>query len=445
MHRGLSWLRGVNRKAVAVLVFAGALASPWHVAEAAPLDAHGVVREALLRNHDLKAARAQVAAALGRLKQAGLWPNPRLELSNDTDRPFANEGEYSRSIGISQEFPISGRLALAGDVARVDVARALAEVNEAERKLAGDVATAFYEIAVVDRKVALRDRIISAVKTLAAATRDRYRAGEVSELDVNAAALELQRLTQERAMLLGERAAAIRTLAGLAGFGSNEVLQLDTKMPRATPLGSSVQLIEQAMDKRPDLRLLALAANRAEADRVLASASAWEDWTLSLGVKQDKLVIDGAPPQRANDALMLTLAIPVPLFNRNEGTQDAAQAEKAAAQEQFLALGQRIENEVVGKRDQLTQLAEALRVYEAQTLPLARKNSDLARAAYRAGQVSISEVVQAQRLENETALNYAETLAQYFKALVQLQMATVADAALMTHPVEAPDQTPGKP
>ena len=178
---------------------------------------------------------------------------------------------------------------------------------------------------------------------------------------------------------------------------------------------------------------------------MLASASAWEDWSLSLGVKQDKLVIDGAPPQRANDALMLTLAIPVPLFNRNEGTQDVARAEKAVAQEQFLALGQRIENEVVGRRDQLVQLAEALRVYEEQTLPLARKNSDLARAAYRAGQVSISEVVQAQRLENETALNYAETLAQYFNALVQLQMATVAHAALLTHPVETPGQTPGEP
>ena len=444
MHRE-SWLCGPCRTAVAVLVFAIALASSWHSAQAETLDVDGVVREALLRNHDLKAARAQIDAALGRLKQAGLWPNPRLELSNETDRPFANEGEYSRSVGLSQDFPISGRLALASNVARVDVARALAEVNEAERKLAGDVATAFFEIAVIDRKVALRDRIIGAVKTLAAATKDRYRAGEVSELDVNAAALELQRLTQERATLLGERAAAIRMLAGLAGFGSNEVLQLDTKMPRDTPVGPAAQLIGQAMDKRPDLRLLALAADRAEADRVLASASAWEDWTVSLGVKQDRLVIDGAPPQPTSDALMVTLAVPVPLFNRNEGTQDAARAEKAAAQEQLLALGQRIENEVVGKRDQLAQLAEALRVYQEQTLPLARKNSDLARAAYRAGQVSISEVVQAQRLENETGLNYAETLAQYFNALVQLQMATVAHAALMTHPVETPDQTPGEP
>ena len=103
MQRRRSWFCGLGRGAVAVLVFAGALASPGAFATEAKLDAEGVVRLALLRNHDLQAARAQVKAALGHLRQAGMWPNPKLELSNDTDRPFANEGEYSRAARFSQE------------------------------------------------------------------------------------------------------------------------------------------------------------------------------------------------------------------------------------------------------------------------------------------------------------------------------------------------------
>jgi hypothetical protein len=35
---------------------------------------------AIEQNRDLKTARAQVDAALGRLKQSGRWPKPRLEL-----------------------------------------------------------------------------------------------------------------------------------------------------------------------------------------------------------------------------------------------------------------------------------------------------------------------------------------------------------------------------
>ncbi len=437
MHRRRSWLCGVGRRVVAVLVFAVALASPGAFATEAKLDADGLVRQALLRNHDLQAARAQVKAALGRLRQAGLWPNPRLELSNDTDRPFANEGEYSRSAGFSQEFPISGRLGLAETVARVDVARALAEVNEAERRLIGEVAAAYFGIVVIDQKLALRDGLIRSVGALEAASRARFRAGEVSELDVNAATLELLRLKQDRALLVGERASALRTLAGLVGFGADQTLALETKAPLRRPFQSSLDLVAQAVERRPDLRLLSLSADRADAERALATASAWEDWNVSLGVKRDRLVIEGAPRQSGDDALTMTLTIPIPLLNRNEGTRDAATADKIAGQEQAIALRQRIENEVAGTQEQLTQLFAAVQAYEVQALPLSRKNSELARDAYRKGQVSISEVVQAERQEKDIGMNYAEALAQYFNGFVKLETATVAHADLMTRPVEA--------
>ena len=390
-----------------------------------------------MRNHDLQAARAQVKAALGRLKQAGLWPNPRLELSNDTDRPFANEGAYARSAGFSQEFPISGRLGLAEDVARVDVARALAEVNEVERQLIGDVETAFFNIVVIDQKLALRDGLIRSVAELEAASRARFRVGEVSELDVNAATLELLRLTQDRTLLAGERAAALRTLGGLAGFGADQALALDTKLPLRRSFEASPDLIAQAIARRPDLRLLSFSADRAEAERALAKASAWEDWNVSLGVKRDRLAIEGLPPQPADDALTMTLTIPMPLFNRNEGSRDAAAAEKIAAQERAIALRQRIENEVAGTQEQLTQLFAAVQAYEAQALPLSRKNSELARQAYRKGQVSIADVVQAERQEKDIGTSYAEALALYFNGLVKLETATVAYADLMTRPVGA--------
>ena len=441
MHWRQSYPRGVVRGAVAVLVFAVALASPWTMARAGELNESDVVREALLRNHDLQAARAQVKAALGRLRQAGLWPNPKLELSNQTDAPFANEGEYSRSAGLSQDFPISGRLALSENIARVDVARALAEVNEAERKLIGDVATAFFDIAAVDQKLKLRDDLIRSIGDLATASRARFRAGEVSELDVNAAELELLRLKQDRTILTGERAASLRTLAGLIGLEAKDALALETRSPERKALASGDELVRRAVERRPDLRLLALSADRSEAEKTLATASAWEDWTVSLGFVRDRIVIEGAPRQTADDALAMTLSIPIPLFNGNEGTRDAAAAEKVAAQEQFIALRQRIENEVVGAREQLARLSDAVAAYEGQGLPLSRKNSALARDAYRKGQVSIMEVVQAERQEKETGLNYVEALAQYFRSLVQLDEATVAHADLMTHPAKSEHST----
>ena len=223
----------------------------------------------------------------------------------------------------------------------------------------------------------------------------------------------------------------------LVGFGVDQTLALETKAPLRRPFQSSLDLVAQAVERRPDLRLLSLSADRADAEKALATASAWEDWNVSLGVKRDRLVIEGAPRQPGDDALTMTLTIPMPLLNRNEGTRDAATADKIAGQEQAIALRQRIENEVAGTQEQLTQLFAAVQAYEAQALPLSRKNSELARDAYRKGQVSISEVVQAERQEKDIGINYAEALAQYCNGLVKLETATVAHADLMTRPVEA--------
>lgn len=395
------------------------------------------LRLSIEQNHDLKAARAQVDAALGRLKQSGLWPNPRLELSNETDALFGNEGEYTVSAGFAQEFPIGGRLARATDVARVDVARALAEVNVAERELIGNAASDFDAIIVLDQRIALHDLLIGIESALVSASRARYKLGEVSSLDVNTADLELGRLRQERIALLGERAAAIRQLAGLMGLTAGALLVIDTTPPQVFDLPPLAQLSADALKRRPDLRLLALAADRAGAEQALARASAWEDWGVSLGIRQDRRVILGTQPQPADKALMFSLSIPLPLFNDNEGNVAAATADETAAREQLAALQTRVENEVAGLYEQVNQLRDALDDYRTQILPLSRRNSELARSAYGNGQISLSEVVQAERQERDLGTSFADLLGQYLRALEALNQATVSRVSLMTKPVES--------
>jgi len=393
------------------------------------------MREALARNQDLHAARSTVDAARGRLEQAGLWPNPRLVLSNDTDRPFDNAGEYSRSIGISQDFPIAGRIGRAKDVGRVDVARALAEVNEVERRLLGEVAASFYSIVTFDQQIRLRDRLIGIDESLVSTSQVRQRAGEVSELDVNTAKLDLERLRQERTVLTGERAEALATLVALLGLPPNATPILNSTPPPIAPLPSLTHLTEQALNERPDLRLLALSADQAQAEQALASASAWEDWSVSLGVQQNKRVIVGAPPQPADKALMLSLSIPLPLFNRNQGASTAAVADEEKAREQLTALRLQIENSVAGKYTLVTRLLTALNAYTQNTLPLSRSNAELARNAYRQGQVSIVEVIQAERQENELNTAYTDAMGQYLQAFAAMNTAADTWAPLMTHPI----------
>jgi cobalt-zinc-cadmium efflux system outer membrane protein len=402
------------------------LATPLPAASAPGLTLDAALEQAINNNADLAAARSTVEEARGRLKQAGLWPNPRLEISNETDKSFRNEGEYDRSAGLSYDFPIAGRIARQADVARVDVALALAELNDVERKLLGDVAASFYEIVSDKRQIALRDRLIAVDESLVQATQARFRAGEVSALDVNTATLELQRLQQERAVLDSMRASKLAQFVALLGQTQGEELQLEATLPAIEPVQPLAQLIESALQGRPDLRLALLSIDRARADKKLASASAWEDWSVAVGVRQSFTVLDGVQPQSQDKVLMTSLSIPLPLINRNQGTRAAAVSATLAASARAQGLELRVRQEVAGQYEQTTRLAGALQAYERSILPLSARNAEEARTAYRRGQIGIADVVQIERQALDVNTGYETALLQYLQSVAALKTATFA-------------------
>ena len=267
------------------------------IANAAGITLPRAIDIAVQSNKDLQAVRYTVEQARARLLQAGLPPNPRLNISAGNDRIFNNQGEYVAGIGISQQFSVAGRIGHQKEVARVDVALALAEIKQAELKLAGDVASRFYNLLALNRQIEVRERLIDVDQKLVLGTRNRFKAAEVSELDVNTAQLELQRLTQERALLLSQRITQLAQLNQLLGRSAIQDLELDDTLPDSKSLPGLADQQRQALSSRPDLRFALLNADRAQANQALARAQHWEDWTVGVGLEQGLLVINGAPPQ----------------------------------------------------------------------------------------------------------------------------------------------------
>ena len=384
-------------------------------------------------NKDLRAARYAVDIARARLDQAGTLPNPRINVGAVSDVAFNNEGAYSASVGFSQEFPIAGRILRQKDVARIDIELAQTEILDAERRLAGEVAANVYRILVADRQIEARDALSVVDERLARATQSRYQAAEVSELDVNTIALDLQRLAQERALLQSERRTTLQSLNRQLGRPTNAALAVVEPLP-----GIDVSLsLDEALSKiprRPDLRLAQLHIDRARADIALSKAQRWEDWSIGLGVQQDRLSITGAQPQGADRALNLSLSSPLPLKSRSRGRIAATEAAASQAEAQADALRLQIESDIATAHAEVTNLQGLLHNYEANLLPVAVRNVALAEKGYTQGLLSIVEVVQAQRQHGELKAAALNTLDQYLQALTRLRTA-VADYA---PPTDAP-------
>lgn len=404
--------------------------SPSHANSGLSLNQLSVI--AIQNNKDLRAATYSVALAKSRLTQAGQLPNPTLELLNTDDRAFKNEGEYTRSVGFSQEFPVAGRIGRQKEVARVDVAIAQAEIADAERKLRVDVAKNFYTLLVFDRRLAQLDRLSQINYRLMQGARHRYRAAEVSELDVNTAKLEYQKLSQEKKILISQRLVQLADLNTLLGRPAKSALILDETLPHLPNLPDLISLQKLALERRPDFLAANLTICRAQADMALARAQRWADWKLGIGVEQDKLIIEGAPPQSPDRSLAISLSIPLPLLNQNQGRIQEASSSEIQAYERIQALKLTIESEVTSNYNQVQYLQTVINQSQISSIPIGEKNIRLAQQAYNMGQISIFEMVQMQRQYYELQRSYLDALDQYLQAFVKLQSAIGGDLYVLT-------------
>jgi len=421
---GIRIRHGFNQVALSltgIFIITVLLGSISSTASAAGLTLDDAIKIAMQNNKDLQTARYVVDIASARLLQAGLPENPRLELAGSSGVFFNNEDEYATSVGFSQQFPIAGRIARQKEVAQVDVSMASAEVKVAERKLAREVAATFYRLVVLNKQIQERESLIGVNKKLVKLTRNRLKAAEVSELDVSTARMELARLQQERILLQSQQVKQLSLLNQLFGRFSSQPLGLDDSFAKAQQLPSLADLQRQALNLRPDLRVESLSLMRAHAAKELADAQRWEDWTIGAGVEQSRLSITGAPSQEAERALGVTLSIPLPWRNKNQGRIAEAVAAGTQAEARVEALTLSINNAVASSYDESERLKAALLEYERGILPAADHNVSLSQQAYSLGQIPIFSVVQAQRQHSDAHVAYFNTLGQYLQVLVSLR------------------------
>ncbi len=380
---------------------------------------------ALAQNRDLAAARFAIHQAEGRLKQAGLWPNPEFGVGQQADFAFENEGENNFSSGFRQRFPIAGRLAKAKAVGRVDVAQAIAEVRNQERLLAGDVLARAREVLVLREQLQANQEIQDTLGKLARVSEQRAKVAEVSPADVNLAKLELQKAQLARQLLLNQREVAAKALNQLLGRDPQTPLALEGELPVQAPAQSGADAEREARARRPDRRLAALGIDRAAAEIRLAKALKWEDWSAGLDYTRDDQSFAGTPiGHKLDQFLGLSVSIPLPLWNRNQGNVAVAQATQQRAEAELRALDLRIATEVRTAEERLRRLADILRQYREESLKLSEQNVALTQKGYSDGLVGIVAVIQAQQQFIDLRLNYLAALAEFERALTDWQTAT---------------------
>ena len=387
------------------------------------------VVSALSNNLDLRAAYFEVEKARGRLLQAGLWPNPELEFATTTDKPFNNEGERTSSAGFQQAFPISGRLRFAKQVSRVDVAQAMTEIRNRERLLIGEVQRDFVAVLLLRQQIATNREYLAMNRDYVDTLAKRKEAAEVSEVDVNLAQVELERLGLENATLEAELSTREFSLKQRLGLSPEQALTVEGNLDAIAQKFRPEKYQTTMVVNRPDLRQIELGIDKANAEVRLAKAEAWADWTLGFDYENERA--EDEPRGLQEDKFLgLQLSIPLALWNRNQGRvfEQRAAADQARAQTEALHLS--IRNEIASGLARARKLREIVNTYRSSLLPKLTSTTSLLARGQREGLVEPTQFNQAQQQRGTLLINSLNSYNNYFQALIDLETATASSPFL---------------
>src|SRR6266581_4374001 len=376
------------------------------------------VRLALQNNTALQAQQHTIAVAEGELRQARTFPhNPRLEGEGITGREGNGTRQNARTftVKLSQEIPLGGKWRQRQQIAGAGLERTMWDVQNAQRELGQEVKETFYRLVFLDEKRAFTDQAVDLAQQLLRLAEERYRVGESPQLDVNLARVEAQNVQRQRLEVLSQLTQARATLNRLLARPPEAPVTVSGTLDAPPPPLEAEHLRQQALQQRPDLRSRTAALEAALSEVALAQAQRVPDIDVGVIFEREETGTD------VRQTFGGSIALPLPLWNRNTGGIAAAQARTRVAELERTALEQVIATDVANIIAELQRLQTSLQLFRDTILPQSRENLELLRQAFTAGEIGIVPLVTEQRAFIAISNEYLETRFAYRTALVALE------------------------
>jgi outer membrane protein, heavy metal efflux system len=379
-----------------------------------PLDLPQAMALALLRHPELRMFSYDIRIAEARRLQAGLRPNPELdvEVENFGGTSPRNEFEGAEStIKLSQEIETAGKLGKRKQLAELDTQ--LADWNYRSKKLdiLAKVRIAFVRTWIAQEQLAVAEEQVRVSQTVFDSIRALVESGRESQVDLSRAQVVLAEQQLDFRKAQEEAALARKLLANLWAGSEPKFSSVRGESLKVEPAPDAAQL-RQRLSNNPDLLRWATELQQRRAQLALERAKGSTNVTLSGGYKRLE--------EDHDNAFVMGVTIPLPLSDRNQGGKmEATQRLERAAEEKRQA-----ELLIVQSFDQawteLTTAYQEIDQIRSQILPASQKVFDAARMGYEQGKYEYLTLLDAQQSLFQTRRNHLDSLKSYHLARIEM-------------------------
>jgi cobalt-zinc-cadmium efflux system outer membrane protein len=416
------------------------------------------------RGLELLIAEAAVRSAEGAVKVAGASPNPVLsgsigyaptyttkDPSCQFTGPMTTATNYVScsnqiwNVGISDsaalEDTLSGKRDLRFKVTRNALAAAKMSRVDAERTIAFQVQSAYFQVAQAALGYKFAKDVADSNTTILNKFRVKYTSGAINDGDL--ARMETQKAESDQALdtafqTLRQSRVALAFLLGVRGEVPEfevDTKVLDYSLPSALRDATEIGLLRTAFTHRPDLIAAGYSKYSAEAALALVKRQKFPDITLSLNYAQGSYGGTGTNAPLQTPLFTFGISAPLPVLYQLQGEQKEAEAQVDTNMLQHAQTTKQVVSDVdtayaafVGAQKLVIRMEKGEPDIKVRPiLESAKVALDITRLQYEKGAASLSDFLLALQTYIATKVEYYGDLTNYWTAVYQLEEAVATE------------------
>ena len=372
-------------------------------------------------NLEYAAERLNVNVSEAEVSAAKVFNDPNLSVS------YFNNENNSLEMGEGVEVELSKTFTFGKRSAGIALARSESELTKALladyfRNLRADATVSYLEALKQYELYKVKENAYETIRRLAESDSVRYTLGKIMEIDATQSRLEAGILHNELLQAGADLQNAFANLNLLTGTLAHDTLfqpKADLHLPSRDV--AMADLLSTAVENRADL--VAALKNKEVASRALkvARRDRNTDVDLSIAVSRNARVHNEEAPAPPFTGVTAGIAIPLKFSNFNKGTVRSARFREQQAETQYQQALLQVQTEVMQAYRSYQSFTQQVGHYENGMLSQAREVINGKIYSYNRGEVSLLEVLDAQRTYDEVQAQYIETLFNYGTALVELE------------------------
>jgi len=392
-----------------------------------------LVKRALANNPALAAQRPAIESAKGALAQAHLRANPSLSVGGLKE---VNGDDNRFNVGAEVPLELFGRRARRTEVAAQKLNSTRETVNDNERLLTAEVRKRFADTLAAVRNLEFVEQLLNANREFLKLMEDRVREGAVPALDADEVRVEANRIESLQIDYQAKAEIALLALKEAAGMPPDEPLKLKGDLAQPMLSLGKAQLLQLALDHRPDLaaeraaEMMAVAAVRqqeVEAKPDASFSAGYERPNSGFSFSAFNAAGNLQPIRQTFNYAVFGMKWTLPVFNRNQGSITTAKAEVVSARNQVTAVDLALRHEVTQALVRYEAAQARAGVYRSGVRDQAARNLDVVRKTYGYGRIPLLDVIAEQRRFIDIETGYTDVLLDAYASRVALERALGTD------------------